>query len=60
VEIRTLDPDDVDAAHDLWSRAFGPSSPDAGRARRAAEAGRILAVYDGTRVAAVGEYHAFE
>jgi predicted acetyltransferase len=60
VEIRALDPDDLDAVHDLWVRAFGPSSADGGRTRRAIEEGRILGVYDGPRLTATGYYHAFD
>jgi predicted acetyltransferase len=60
VEIRALDPGDIDAARDLWGRAFGPTSDDGGRTQRAVEEGRILGVYDGTRLAATGYFHAFE
>jgi predicted acetyltransferase len=60
VEIRTLDPADVDAVHDLRTRAFGPSAKNAERTLRIIEEGRILGVYDGSRLIASGYYHAFD
>jgi predicted acetyltransferase len=62
VETRALDPDDVDAAHDLQVRAFGPSSDDTRRARtlKTIDEGRMLGVYDGPRLVASAHYHAFE
>jgi predicted acetyltransferase len=63
VEIRSLDPDDLDAARDLWIRAFGPRGGDDGwRAPMLVTIAedRMLGVYDGARLAATGFYHAFE
>jgi predicted acetyltransferase len=60
VEIRALDPGDLDAVHDLWVRAFGPRGDDGDRTLRAIQEGRILGVYDGPRIAGTGYYHAFE
>ena len=60
MEIRALDPGDVDAVHDLWTRAFGPSTKDAERTLRAIEEGRMLGVYDGSGLIASGHYHAFD
>ncbi|HZE34092.1 MAG TPA: GNAT family N-acetyltransferase, partial [Actinoallomurus sp.] len=60
MELRTPDPGDVDAVHDLWTRAFGPSARDAGRTLLAIEQDRLLGVYDGPRLIASGQYHAFE
>jgi predicted acetyltransferase len=60
VETRSLDPSDVEAVHDLWVRAFGPADHDGGRTLRAAEEGRLLAVYDGPRLVAAGLFHAFD
>jgi predicted acetyltransferase len=62
VEIRSLDPDDIDAAHDLQVRAFGPLSRDSMRPRtlRTVQEGRMLGVYDGPRLIASAYYHAFD
>jgi predicted acetyltransferase len=62
VEIRSLDPDDLDAVRDLWVRAFGPFSGDGWRTRHllTAQEGRMLGVYDGSRLVASGFFHAFE
>jgi predicted acetyltransferase len=62
VEIRSLDPDDIDAAHDLQVRAFGPASREHMRARtlRTVEAGRMLGVYDGPRLVASAYFHEFD
>jgi predicted acetyltransferase len=62
VEIRSLDPDDIEAAHDLQVRAFGPASGEQMRARtlRTVQEGRMLGVYDGTRLIASAYYHAFD
>jgi predicted acetyltransferase len=64
VEIRSLDPDDLDAARDLWVRAFGPRDDADGAWRppmlAAIAEGRMLGVYDGARLAATGFYHSFE
>ena len=62
MEIRSLAPDDIDAAHDLQVRAFGPASRENMRARtlRTVEEGRMLGVYDGTRLIASAYYHAME
>ncbi|MGH3379143.1 MAG: GNAT family N-acetyltransferase, partial [Actinoallomurus sp.] len=62
MKIRALDPDDLDAVHDLWARAFGPIGGDDWRARTllAINEDRILGVYDGSRLVASGFFHAFE
>ncbi|MDN3358026.1 GNAT family N-acetyltransferase [Actinomadura sp. DC4] len=62
MEIRSLDPGDIDAAHDLQVRAFGPKSGDNMRARtlRTVEEGRMLGVYDGPRLIASAFYHALD
>ena len=62
MEIRSLDPDDIDAAHDLQVRAFGPESRANMRARtlRTVQEGRMLGVYDGSRLVASAYYHAFD
>jgi predicted acetyltransferase len=62
VEIRVLAPDDLDAAHDLHVRAFGPMSGDNMRPRtlRVIDEGRMLGVYDGPRLIASAFYHEFE
>jgi predicted acetyltransferase len=63
VEIRSLDPDDLDAVRDLWTRAFGPRSDGDGWRPPmvlAISENRMLGVYDGSRLAATGFYHAFE
>lgn len=62
MEIRSLDPDDIDAVHDLWVRAFGPAIGGHRRERTllAISENRILGVYDGSRLVATGFYHAFD
>jgi predicted acetyltransferase len=62
VEIRSLDPDDINAAHDLQVRAFGPGSREKLRARtlRTVQEGRMLGVYDGPRLIASAYYHEFD
>lgn len=64
MEIRELDPDDIDALRDLLIRAFGPHAGDDAdwRRRILSEISdhRTLGVYDGTRLAGTGCYHAFE
>jgi predicted acetyltransferase len=60
VEIRVPGPDEIDAVHDLWVRAFGPSSREDARTRRVIEEGRMLGVYDGPRMVACGYFHAFD
>jgi predicted acetyltransferase len=62
MEIRALDPDDLDALHDLRTRAFGPQSRQEWLpyARRAAGENRLLGVYDGSRLAASGSHHLFD
>ena len=60
MEFRVLDPADVDAVHDLWTRAFGPSTRDDERTLRIIQEGRIAGVYDGSRLIASGHFHAFE
>lgn len=60
MEIRSLAPDDIDAVHDLWVRAFGPSAYDGGRTLLAVREGRMLGVYEGRRLVATGYYHAFD
>jgi predicted acetyltransferase len=61
VEIRALDLDDLDALTDLRARAFGPRPGGEGRrAVREIEDGRLLGVYDGSRLAASGFHFHFE
>lgn len=63
MEIRSVDPDDLDAVRDLWVRAFGPRDRgDAWRCLvlRAIAENRMLGVYEGVRLAATGFFHAFE
>jgi predicted acetyltransferase len=61
VEIRVLDPDDLDALSDLRARAFGPRpGGDRRRALREIDDGRLLGVYDGSRLAASGFHFRFE
>ena len=61
MEIRSLDPGDTDAAHDLRIRAFGPRDDDWRPPMPAAIAeNRMLGVYDGARLAATGLHHSFE
>ncbi|WP_242911263.1 GNAT family N-acetyltransferase [Actinomadura terrae] len=62
MEIRPLEPGELDATRDLRTRAFGPCSQEewerALRFNRAAvEAGRQFAVFDGGRVVASGRLH---
>ncbi len=62
MEIRVLDPDELDAVFDLRARAFGPN--DNPRRRRIGladiAAGRLLGVYDGTRLVASATHFVFE
>jgi predicted acetyltransferase len=62
VEIRTLDPDGLDALLDLRTRAFGPQPADERRsyALRAIQEDRQVGVYDGSRLAAAASLHLFE
>ena len=63
MEIRSVDPDDLDAVRDLWTRAFGPRKRgDAWRSfvLRAIAENRMLGVYEGARLTATGFFHAFE
>ncbi|WP_329261772.1 GNAT family N-acetyltransferase [Actinoallomurus sp. NBC_01490] len=61
METHTLEPGDLDAVHDLWDRAFGPSpGRDDAWALRAMGEDRFLGVRDGGRLIAVGHYHPFE
>ncbi|MFG3436889.1 enhanced intracellular survival protein Eis [Nonomuraea sp. NPDC047897] len=64
MEIRDLNPDDIDAVLDLRRRSFGPvSAADADRWRRAVPPvmaeGRYLGVLDGDRLAASARVRAF-
>jgi predicted acetyltransferase len=60
VKIRSIDPGDVDAVHDLWLRAFGRSDSDPGRTLLAVHEGRMLGVYEGPRLVACAMYYAFD
>lgn len=62
VEIRSLEPGDVDAVGDLWLRAFGPAAGGdrRGQALLAVSENRILGVHDGSRLVATAFYHAFD
>jgi predicted acetyltransferase len=62
VETHALEPDDVDAVHGLWVRAFGPNAGDGRRERtlRSIRDGRLLGIYDGGRLIATGLVHAFD
>lgn len=62
VEIRALDPDDLDALRDLRSRAFGPQTGDGWRpqALSALSEGRLLGVYDGPRLIGSSFHFAFD
>lgn len=63
MKIRLLGTDDLEQLHDIRTRAFGQAGPDAplpGTVRRAVTEGRVLGVYDGTRLVGSGGYHAFE
>ncbi len=62
METRPLDLADLDAAFDIRTRSFGPLS-DTSQAQwkelAAADAGQLLGVYDGSRLAGVARYHRF-
>ncbi len=62
METRLVDPDDLDALLDLRARAFGPGHVEH-RRRGALEdvaTGRLLGVYDGTRLVASATHFVFD
>lgn len=62
MEIRTLDPDDLDALEDLKIRAFGPRPANDWRTPALADIDedRLIGVYDGTRLVASAKTFPFE